>query len=164
MWDNCKTLNTWAKSLGKGPSPLLNRGDGSLVFYVPFNIISSHIDGKSYRWKVIWWKDANERFCAKKHLTVMSWILPLATCVFMEIYRIRPNYRTVRLGFSKLLGTLRYDMYLYLLRIHYKKIRKGLIWWWLCDFFLIFFIRHMYGYSFELHRQVEPTTYAFIKK
>ena len=48
-------------------------------------------------------------------------------------------------------------MYLYLLRIHYKKIRKGLIWWWLCDFFFSDFLyKGIYcGYSFELHRQVD---------
>ena len=40
-------------------------------------------------------------------------------------YRIRPNYRTVRLGFSKLLGTLICGkMCIYLLRIHYKKDQK----------------------------------------
>ena len=47
-------------------------------------------------------------------------------------------------------------MYLYLLRIHYKKIRKGLIWWWLCDFFSDFLYKGICcGYSFELHRQVD---------
>ena len=40
-------------------------------------------------------------------------------------YRIRPNYRTVRLGFSKLLGTLICGkICIYLLRIHYKKDQK----------------------------------------
>ena len=35
-------------------------------------------------------------------------------------YRIRPNYRTVRLGFSKLQGTLGCGkIRIYLLRIHY---------------------------------------------
>ena len=47
-------------------------------------------------------------------------------------------------------------MYLYLLRIHYKKIRKGLIWWWLCNFFSDFLYKGICcGYSFELHRQVD---------
>ena len=37
-------------------------------------------------------------------------------------YHIRPNYHTVHLGFSKLLGTLICGkICLYLLRIHYKK-------------------------------------------
>ena len=37
-------------------------------------------------------------------------------------YRIRPNYRTVRLGFSELLGTLSCGkIWIYLLRVHYKK-------------------------------------------
>ena len=31
------------------------------------------------------------------------------TLIAYNTYRIRPNYRTVRLGFSKLLGTLRCD-------------------------------------------------------
>ena len=36
-----------------------------------------------------------------------------------------PNYRTVRLGFSKLLGTLICSkICIYLLRIHYKKNQK----------------------------------------
>ena len=67
------------------------------------------------------------------------------------------NYRTVRLGFSKLLGTLSCDkICIYLLRIHYKKIRKGLIWWWLCDFFSDFLFKSICcGYSFELHQQVD---------
>ena len=40
-------------------------------------------------------------------------------------YRIRPNYCTVRLGFSKLLGTLSCGkICIYLLRIHYKKDQK----------------------------------------
>ena len=47
-------------------------------------------------------------------------------------------------------------MHLYLSRIHYKKIRKGHIWWWLCDFFSDFlYIGICCGYSFELHRQVD---------
>ena len=63
----------------------------------------------------------------------------------------------MRLSFSKLLGTLSCDkICIYLLRIHYKKIRKGLIWWWLCDFFSDFLFKSIYcGYSFELHRQVD---------
>ena len=49
-----------------------------------------------------------------------------------------------------------WNMYLYLLRIHYKKIRKGLIWWWLCNFFSDFLYKGICcGYSFELHRQVD---------
>ena len=40
-------------------------------------------------------------------------------------YRIRPNYRTVRFGFSKLLGTLICGkICIYLLRIHYEKDQK----------------------------------------
>ena len=40
-------------------------------------------------------------------------------------YRIQPNYRNLRLGFSKLLGTLICGkICIYLLRIHYKKDQK----------------------------------------
>ena len=43
-----------------------------------------------------------------------------------------------------------------LLRIQYKKIRTGLIWWWLCDFFSDFLFKSICcGYSFKLHRQVD---------
>ena len=38
------------------------------------------------------------------------------------MYRVWPNYLTVHLGFSKLLGTLSCGkICIYLLRIHYKK-------------------------------------------
>ena len=41
------------------------------------------------------------------------------------IYRVRPNNRTVRLGFSKLLGTLScVKTCIDLLRVHYKKDQK----------------------------------------
>ena len=59
-------------------------------------------------------------------------------------YRIRPYYRTVRLGFSNLLGTLICGkICIYLLRIHNKKDQKK----YLFDddyaifFLLIFFIK-----------------------
>ena len=35
--------------------------------------------------------------------------------------RIRPNYRTVRLGFSKIIRKTCGKIYIYLLRIHFKK-------------------------------------------
>ena len=68
-------------------------------------------------------------------------------------YRIRPNYRTVHLVFSKLLGTLICGkICIYLLRIHYKKrSEKDLF----NDDYAIF-SDFLYkgiccGYSFELH-------------
>ena len=49
----------------------------------------------------------------------------LELCLYPQvnlIYRIRPNYRTVRLGFSNLQDTLICGkICIYLLRIHYKK-------------------------------------------
>ena len=73
-------------------------------------------------------------------------------------YRIRPNYRIVRLGFSKLLGTLICGkMCIYLLRIHYKKDQKKT---YLIMIMRFFFSDFLYkdiccGYAFELHRQVD---------
>ena len=86
-------------------------------------------------------------------------------------YRIRPNYRTVRLGFSKILGKLAK----YILRIHLKLISKGLsndalkaillcffcfffffVFFFCCFFFSDFLYKSMCcGYTFELHRQVD---------
>ena len=74
----------------------------------------------------------------------------------MYIYRIRPNYSTVRLGFSKLLGTLSGGkICIYLLRVHYKKDQKKTFDYNYAVFFLIFFIKTCCGYSFELHQQVD---------
>ena len=71
----------------------------------------------------------------------------------MIAYRIRPNYRFVRLGFSKLLGTLICGkICIYLLRIHYKNDQKKT--------YLMMIMNFLYkgiccGYSYELHRQVD---------
>ena len=77
--------------------------------------------------------------------------------LFNENYRIRPNYRTVRLGFSNLQDTLICgQICIYLLRIHYKKrSEKDLF----NDDYAIF-SDFLYkgiccGYSFELHRLVD---------
>ena len=75
-----------------------------------------------------------------------------------SIYRIRPNYCTVHLGFSKLLGTLICGkICIYLLRIHYKKKdqKKDLF-----DDDYVIVSDFLYkgiccGHSFELHRQVD---------
>ena len=57
-------------------------------------------------------------------------------------YRILPNYRTVRLGFSEFLGTLICgNTCIYLLRIHYKKIRKKTYMMMMIMRFFIFFIK-----------------------
>ena len=57
-------------------------------------------------------------------------------------YRIRPNYRTVRSGFSKFLKTLICGkICIYLLRIHYKKDQKRTYLMMTMPFFLIFFIK-----------------------
>ena len=57
-------------------------------------------------------------------------------------YHIRPNYRTVCLGFSKLLGTLSCGkICIYLLRIHYKKDQKRTYLMMIMQFFLTFFIK-----------------------
>ena len=89
-------------------------------------------------------------------------------------YRIRPNCHTVRLGFSKLLGTLICGkICIYLLRIHYKKDQKkdllddDYVTMWL---FLIFFIEaYVVGTRLNCIDKSKkfkwvPTTYAFRKK
>ena len=76
--------------------------------------------------------------------------------VDMPKYRIRPSYRTVRLGFSKLLGTLSCGkICIYLLRIHYKKDQKRTYLMMIMRFFSDFLYKGICcGCSFELHRQV----------
>ena len=72
-------------------------------------------------------------------------------------YRIRPNYRTVCLGFSKLLGKLALKCFCaYLGYTLKKRISKGLIWWCLCYFFWLSFEKHMlWVLIWILHRQVD---------
>ena len=73
-----------------------------------------------------------------------------------KMYCIRPNYRTVHLGFSKLLGTLICGkICIYLLRIHYKKDQKKDLF----DDDYVIVSDFLYkgiccGHSFELHRQM----------
>ena len=77
--------------------------------------------------------------------------------IYSVSYRIRPNYRTVHLGFSKLQDTLICgQICIYLLRIHYKKrSEKDLF----NDDYAIFSDFLYKGiccvYSFELHRLVD---------
>ena len=75
---------------------------------------------------------------------------------FVLKYRIRPNYRTVRLGFSKLLGTLSCGkICIYLLRIHYKKIRKKTYLMMIMRFFFLIFFIKAYVVGTHLHRRVD---------
>ena len=73
-------------------------------------------------------------------------------------YHIRPNYCTVRIDFSKLLGThICGKICIYLLRIHYKKDQKKS---YLMMIIMQFFSDFLYkgiccGYSSELHWQVD---------
>ena len=85
-------------------------------------------------------------------------------------YRIRPNYHTVRLGFSKLLGTLSGGkICIYLLRIHYKNQKRTYL-MMIIRFFLTFFIKayvvgaHLNCMDKSMQFKWVPTTYAFIKK
>ena len=70
-------------------------------------------------------------------------------------FRIRPNYRTVRLGFSKLLENTCGKICICLLKgTHKKRSAKNLL-----DDVYAIFSDFLYksiccGYSFELHRQV----------
>ena len=79
------------------------------------------------------------------HTKCAQWwqlLLSLHFCIHIWEYHIRPNYRTVRLVFSKLLGTLICGkICIYLLRIHYKKIRKRTYLMMIMWLFLIFFIK-----------------------
>ena len=62
--------------------------------------------------------------------------------VFNGNYRIRPNYRTVRLGFSNLQDTLICgQICIYLLRTHYKKDQKRTYLMMTMRFFLTFFTK-----------------------
>ena len=82
------------------------------------------------------------------------------------VYRIRPNSRTVRLGFSKLLGTLICGkICIYLLRIHYKKDQKKDLF----DDDYVIVSDFLYkgiccGHSFELHRQDEYPQHMLLKR
>ena len=86
-------------------------------------------------------------------------------------YHIWSNYRTVRLRFSKLLGTLSFGkICIYLLRVHCKKDQER-TWKWLGNyFFLIFFIKaYVLGTLLNCINKLMqfkwvPTTYVFMKK
>ena len=103
------------------------------------------------------------------------WSVPAAsTCIFSwkyMIYRIRPNYCTVHLGFSKLLGTLSCGkICIYLLRIHYKKDQEKTYLMMNMQLFLIFFTKayvvdtHLNCIDKSMQFKWVPVTYAFIKK
>ena len=69
------------------------------------------------------------------------------------IYHIRPNYRTVHLGFSKLQGTLSCGkICIYIQRIHYKKDQKRTYLMMIMQFVSDFLYKGICcGNSFELH-------------
>ena len=73
-----------------------------------------------------------------------------------QIYCLSPNYSTVRLSFSKLLGTLICGkICIYLLRMHCKKDQKRTYLMMTMRFFSDFLYKGICcWYSFELHRQV----------
>ena len=90
-------------------------------------------------------------------------------------YRIRPNYRTVRLSFSKLLGKLviKYvSTYTKatLKQISAKDLSNDAYAIFLCFLFLIFFIKayvvgpHLNCIDKSMQFKWVPTTYAFVKK
>ena len=81
-------------------------------------------------------------------------------CVrFTSTYSIRPNYHTVHLGFSKLLGTLICGkICICLLRIHCKKDQKRTYLKMIMQFFLIFFIKayvQMSNHNICLYKEVK---------
>ena len=66
------------------------------------------------------------RSCQASQLTYSHFSWPGLVNQHLCTYRIRPNYRTVRLGFSKLMGTLSCGkICIYLLRVHYKQEAHG---------------------------------------
>ena len=72
--------------------------------------------------------------------------------IFMEKYHIRPNYRTVCLGFSKLLGKYVSTYTKGTLKKDQRKICLMI----LMQFFSDFLYKSVCcGYSFELHQQVD---------
>ena len=73
-----------------------------------------------------------------------------------KYYRIRPNYHTVRLGFSNLQDTLICgQICIYLLRIHYKKDQKRTFNDDYANFSAFLYKGICCGYSFELHWLVD---------
>ena len=97
------------------------------------------------------------------------------TCYFRTkkkiYYRIRPNYHTVRFGFSNLQDTLICgQICIYLLRIHYKKDQKRTYLMMTMRFFLTFFTKayvvgtHLNCIDLSMQFKWVPTTYAFVKK
>ena len=86
-------------------------------------------------------------------------------------YCIRPNYRTVRLGFPNLQDTLICgQICIYLLRIHYKKDQKRTYLMMTMRFFLTFFTKayvvgtHLNCIDLSMQFKWVPTTYAFLYK
>ena len=85
-------------------------------------------------------------------------------------YRIRPNYRTMRLGFSKLLEKLLKYVPTYIKGTLKKRSAKDLSNYTYSILFLIFFTKayvvgtHLNCIDKSMQFKWVPTTYAFVKK
>ena len=82
----------------------------------------------------------------------------------ISIYHIQPNYRTVRLGISKLLGTLICGkICIYLPRIHYKKrSEKDVFDDDYAGFFVFFLIFFITAYVVGTHLNcIDKSTYEY---
>ena len=107
-------------------------------------------------------------FVGKQHSWEQGYVLRNR---FSENYCIRPNYRTVHLGFSNLQDTLICgQICIYLLRVHYKKDQKRTYIMMTMRFFLTFFTKayvvgtHLNCIDLSMQFKWVPTTYAFVKK
>ena len=95
--------------------------------------------------------------------STFSWTNIMFPCFNNNNYRIRPNYHTVRLGFSNLQDTLICGQTcIYLLRIHYKKDQKRTYLMMTMRIFLASLQRHMLWVLIWIASTY--TTYAFVKK
>ena len=117
-----------------------------------YNVVHTHVP-----WYVLWYTAG-----FKCQVFVLT---------FAQYYRIRPNYRTVRLGFSYLQDTLICgQICIYLLRIHYKKDQKRTHLMMTMWFFLTFFTKayvvgtHLNCTDLSMQFKWVSSTYAFVKK
>ena len=90
--------------------------------------------------------------------------------ILLDTYHIWPSYCTVHLGFFKINGKTCGKICICLPRLHFKeKINKEPI-WYLCNFFLNFFIKsyvvgtHLNCIDKSMQFKWVPITFAFIKK
>ena len=99
---------------------------------------------------------------------------PLTSPLKSQKYRIQPNYRTVRIGFSKMLGKLVKYVSTYTKGTLLKKLRKDLSNNAYAKFLYVFFLNFLYkAYVVGTHLNCidksmqfkwVPTTYAHMKK